>query len=204
MITWGMMLRKVPAIVRAPATGSARHACRQRHRPSANPAAWAGTSSKPPCAIRMAPRCCTPTAYSATPKSTSRPTVSPTTCMLRASVRAMWWRCFIENRPELLLNVLAVAKLGGICAMLNTAQTQAALVHSLNLAVRNQVAIPAERTWFVADQQASALPDGYSDLMAASTEAPVDNPPSSAQIFFNDPCFYIYTSGTTGRPRPAS
>ena len=27
---------------------------------------------------------------------------------------------FIENRPELLLSVLAVAKLGGICAMLNT------------------------------------------------------------------------------------
>ena len=40
---------------------------------------------------------------------------------------------FIENRPELLLSVLAVAKVGGICAMLNTSQTQSALVHSLNL-----------------------------------------------------------------------
>ena len=40
---------------------------------------------------------------------------------------------FIENRPELLLTVLAVAKVGGICAMLNTAQTQAVLVHSLTL-----------------------------------------------------------------------
>ena len=114
--------------------------------------------------------------------------------------------------------MLAVAKLGGICAMLNTAQTQGALVHSLTLvkpvaivvgaellspyaAVRDQVQIPAERTWFVADQPGSRVPDGYIDLMAASAESPVDNPASSAQVFFHDPCFYIYTSGTTGLPK---
>ena len=125
---------------------------------------------------------------------------------------------FIENRPELLLNVLAVAKLGGICAMLNTSQTQAPLVHSLTLvnpvaivvgaellsayaAVREHVQIRAERTWFVADQPGTEAPQGYIDLMAASAESPVDNLASSAQIFFNDPCFYIYTSGTTGLPK---
>ncbi|WP_248751758.1 long-chain-acyl-CoA synthetase [Pseudomonas sp. MWU15-20650] len=125
---------------------------------------------------------------------------------------------FVENRPELLLSVLAIAKLGGICAMLNTSQTQATLVHSLKLvnpvgiivgaelvaayaAVREHVEIRADRTWFVADQQVSGVPDGYIDLMTASAERPVDNPASSAQIFFNDPCFYIYTSGTTGLPK---
>ena len=122
---------------------------------------------------------------------------------------------FIENRPELLLSVLAVAKLGGICAMLNTSQTHAGLVHSLTLVkpvaivvgaellgayapVRDQVAIAIERTWFVADQPDDEVPQGYSDLMAASAEHSIDNLESCAQVFYNDPCFYIYTSGTTG------
>ncbi|VVO97684.1 Crotonobetaine/carnitine--CoA ligase [Pseudomonas fluorescens] len=129
---------------------------------------------------------------------------------------------FIENRPELLVTILAVAKVGAISALLNTSQTRDTLVHSLNLvapaaiivgeelvpafsAVRERVPITPARTWFVADQgtytQPGIAPDGFINLMAASVDAGSDNPASSQQVFFDDPCFYIYTSGTTGLPK---
>ncbi|WP_433769605.1 long-chain-acyl-CoA synthetase [Pseudomonas putida] len=129
---------------------------------------------------------------------------------------------FIENRPELLVTILAVAKVGAISALLNTSQTRDTLVHSLNLvapaaivvgeeliptflAVRDQVSIPAGHCWFVADQNTydhpGIAPEGFINLISASIDGPDDNPASSQQIFFDDPCFYIYTSGTTGLPK---
>ncbi|UQS15163.1 long-chain-acyl-CoA synthetase [Pseudomonas sp. HS6] len=129
---------------------------------------------------------------------------------------------FIENRPELLVTILALAKVGAVSALLNTSQTRDTLIHSINLvapvaivvgeellpafaAVREQVTIAPARTWFVADQDTFShpgiAPEGYTNLISASADAPVDNPASSRQIFFDDPCFYIYTSGTTGLPK---
>jgi citronellyl-CoA synthetase len=129
---------------------------------------------------------------------------------------------FIENRPELLVTILAVAKVGAVSALLNTSQTRDALVHSISLvapaaiivgeelvpaflAVRERVSIQARRTWFVADQDTSRqpgiAPEGFVNLMSSSLDECCDNPASSQQIFFDDPCFYIYTSGTTGLPK---
>ncbi|WP_237886131.1 long-chain-acyl-CoA synthetase [Pseudomonas sp. PGPR40] len=129
---------------------------------------------------------------------------------------------FIENRVELLVTILAVAKVGAISALLNTSQTRDTLAHSLNLvaavaivvgeelvpafnAVRERVSIDTARTWFVADQDTCRhpgnSPDGFINLMTVSAEACGDNPVSSQQVFLDDPCFYIYTSGTTGLPK---
>ncbi|WP_247269676.1 MULTISPECIES: long-chain-acyl-CoA synthetase [Pseudomonas] len=129
---------------------------------------------------------------------------------------------FIENRPELLVTILALAKLGAVSALLNTSQTRDTLIHSVNLvapvaivlgeelqpafaAIREQVSIPAQRTWFIADRDTYShpgiAPEGYVNLISASADACTENPPSSGEVFFDDPCFYIYTSGTTGLPK---
>ncbi|WP_223530059.1 long-chain-acyl-CoA synthetase [Pseudomonas sp. BF-B-26] len=129
---------------------------------------------------------------------------------------------FIENRPELLVTILAVAKVGAISALLNTSQTRDTLAHSLNLvapaaiivgeelvpafsAVRERVSIDAARIWFVADRDTFShpgiAPDGFINLMTASADSSSANPASGQQVFFDDPCFYIYTSGTTGLPK---
>lgn len=217
LITWSMMLRKVPAIVRAlPRVVRGMRAANV-------------TDPKQPCGLAWHFEQATLRNPQGAALLYADSAISYRDANQRANRIAHYLHAqgirkgdvvalFIENRPELLLSVLAVAKLGAICAMLNTSQTQAALVHSLKLvnpqaivvgaellsaheAVREHVQIPAERTWFVADQPGDAVPEGYIDLMAASADYPVDNLASSAQIFFNDPCFYIYTSGTTGLPK---
>ncbi|WP_338723419.1 long-chain-acyl-CoA synthetase [Pseudomonas tolaasii] len=217
MITWGMMLRKVPSIVKAlPRVVRGMRAANVTDPVQPCGLGWhfeQATLRNPDGAALLYGE--TVLSYSEANRRANRLAhYLQAQGIAKGDVVAL----FIENRPELLLSVLAVTKLGGICAMLNTSQTHATLVHSLNLvtpvaivvgaelagafdAVRDQVAIAADRTWFVADSSVAPAPEGYIDLMAASAECAEDNPASTAQIFFNDPCFYIYTSGTTGLPK---
>lgn len=217
MITWGMMLRKVPAIVRAlPRLVRGIRVANITDPDQPCGLGWTfeqATVRNPDGAALLYGD--TQLTYRQANEQANRIThYLQAQGIGKGDVVAL----FIENRPELLLTVLAVAKLGGICAMLNTSQTNGVLVHSLNLvqpaaivvgaelvaayeAVRDEVAIAAERNWFIADRQNVQVPQGYVDLLAASADASIENPASTARIFFNDPCFYIYTSGTTGLPK---
>ncbi|MBC3254185.1 long-chain-acyl-CoA synthetase [Pseudomonas paralactis] len=217
MITWGMMLRKVPAIVRAlPRVVRGMRAANVTDPRQPCGLGWhfeqATLRNPDGAALLYADRVIS---YRDANQQANRIAhYLHDQGVRKGDVVAL----LIENRPELLLNVLAVAKLGGVCAMLNTSQTQGTLVHSLTLvnpvaivvgaellsayaAVRDQVQIPPQRTWYVAEPPDSAIPEGYIDLMAASAGHPVDNLAICAQISYNDPCFYIYTSGTTGLPK---
>ncbi|MGY2289992.1 long-chain-acyl-CoA synthetase [Pseudomonas sp. SDO528_S397] len=217
MITWGMMLRKVPTIVRALprlVRGIRVANITDPQQPCGLGWTFEQAAQRNPDGVALLYRDTRLTYRQANEQANRMSHYLQAQGVGKGDVVAL----FIENRPELLLTVLAVAKLGGICAMLNTAQTQGVLVHSLNLvqpvaivvgaelvaaydAVREQVAIRDDRTWFIEDQPDAEAPPGYVDLLAACADASTQNPASTQQIFFNDPCFYIYTSGTTGLPK---
>ena len=125
----------------------------------------------------------------------------------------------IENRPETLLAVAGIAKLGAVATMCNTRQRGDVLAHSLNTvevsaalvgselvdafdAVRETAGLAGEqRVWFVADAEDDVCPAGYTDLRDRIDQAHPGNPPETAQVSRDAPCFYIFTSGTTGMPK---
>ncbi|KAF1030337.1 MAG: Long-chain-fatty-acid--CoA ligase FadD17 [Pseudomonas sp.] len=217
MITWGMLLRKVPTIVRAlprVVRGLRLANVTDPHQPCGLGWTFEQATLRNPDGAALLYGDNVVSYRQANARANRMSHYLQAQGIGKGDVVAL----FIENRPELLLTVLAVAKLGGICAMLNTSHTHGSLVHSLNLVkpvaivvgtelvsafepVREHVAIQASRTWCVAEPEQGAIPAGYLDLLAASAEASTENPASTQQIFFNDPCFYIYTSGTTGLPK---
>ena len=106
----------------------------------------------------------------------------------------------LHNRPELLVVVAAIAKLGAVAALINTAQRGSVLRHSLSICHARRV---------VADRLLDAVEGAGTDLRAVPFAAlredaasrPPQNPASTRDVRLNDACFYIYTSGTTGLPK---
>ena len=130
----------------------------------------------------------------------------------------------IENRPELLATVTGLAKIGVICAMVNTAQTGKVLIHSINLvkpvrliagaecveqveAVRDDLHLEHNQFYWVADDdsrsQPGLAPAGWKNLAIEIQGFPSYNPVTTRDIHRKDGLFYIYTSGTTGLPKAA-
>lgn len=125
----------------------------------------------------------------------------------------------IDNRPETLFVVTALAKLGAVAAMCNTKQRGEVLAHSLNTVkvkaalvgvelidafdpVRSDVGLgDSNKVWFISDTGTEECPQGYRDLQAEAAHQAADNPPHTNEVSKSDPCFYIFTSGTTGMPK---
>ncbi|TXH02901.1 MAG: long-chain-acyl-CoA synthetase [Nevskiaceae bacterium] len=120
----------------------------------------------------------------------------------------------MENRPEMLVCVTAVVKLGAIAGMLNHNQRGEVLTHSLNLTRARLVIVGEECVEAFATVTAPEgaqrdllwdgegdAPAGYGNLRAESRLQSGANPPETAGVQLRQPCFYIFTSGTTGMPK---
>jgi len=125
----------------------------------------------------------------------------------------------IQNRPEVLINVLACMKLGVIAGMVNTSQVNEALAHSLKLIQPKLLLIGSEslanmdsvsdvieanyqgKMIYVADGDHAGPPSGYEDLAPLLVDMPSENPDPDQEITLETATYYIFTSGTTGLPK---
>jgi citronellyl-CoA synthetase len=125
----------------------------------------------------------------------------------------------LENRPEALLIVAGIVKLGAIAAVINTKQRGRTLQHSLAVAkarmhvvgeelwesfteVRDAIGAPGnDQVAWVREHDSARPPTTAIDAAAAVANASTTTPAALADVRLGDPCFYIYTSGTTGLPK---
>ena len=133
---------------------------------------------------------------------------------------------FIDNRPELLVCIAALAKIGAVAALVNTSQRGAALRHSLSVVnpvsvivgeelfaelMAEQDALPKgeQAIWYLPDLDCCqpdmnySVPDGCLDLARLQLGCSAKNLPETRLARPQDPCCYFYTSGTTGLPKAA-
>ena len=131
---------------------------------------------------------------------------------------------FIENRPELLACIAAVAKVGGVSALLNTSQRGKVLEHSIQLVKPSRMIVGEELFSSVMDVESvipkeesarlylsdcdtlsdqTSAPKGWTDFAEQARSGYSKNPKSSQDQRATEPFCYFYTSGTTGLPKAA-
>lgn len=125
----------------------------------------------------------------------------------------------LPNRPELLIVVAALAKLGAIAALVPDQHRGDVLRHSLEAARASRVVtdrahrealaavsvdvprIAASLPFVIDDVDPDAPLRDAIDLVGRAERAPRVNPRTTARVRLGDPVFYIFTSGTTGMPK---
>ena len=125
----------------------------------------------------------------------------------------------MTNRPEYLIIVTAIGKIGAIASLINIDLRELSLVHCLKLTLGKIIIVgencfntfnrikseldlsQVQNLYFMADQSSMTTPKGFIDLSQEVKTFPVENPPTTINVKSSDPFAYIFTSGTTGFPK---
>ena len=128
---------------------------------------------------------------------------------------------FMENRPDYIISILALNKIGAIGVLINTSLTGNPLVHCINSSdskkciVGAELASPLEEVldeisikdksdiYWVKDGDDYECPEWASNLKQLLDTTQSNNLSTTDNVTAKDTAFYIFTSGTTGVPKAA-
>ena len=126
---------------------------------------------------------------------------------------------FLENRPEILIILGAMSKIGTIASLINTRQRSTSLIHSLTVnkvkayvigeelyqvfhSVMKELKLTSQdKLFFLEDKSEMEIPDGFINLKEKIKDQATNTPATIKEIKGRDPYAYIFTSGTTGLPK---
>ena len=127
---------------------------------------------------------------------------------------------FMENRPNYVISLLALNKIGAIGVLINTSLTGAPLIHCINSSdskkcivgdelsdplegVLDEINIKNKEDIYWVKDVGGECPDWASDLDVLLDSSKKDNLQETNLVTAKDTAFFIFTSGTTGVPKAA-